>query len=194
MRKSKYSDSQIASILQEAEAGQRVKEVCRQYGISSACYYQWKSKFGGMSVSELKRTRELEAENAKLKRMTADLALENTAEQLEAELRLPDILRTDNGSEFLDEVLVRWCQARGILIDYIEPGKLNQNVFIERFNRSYREEVLDTWLFRNLDEVRELTWAWMREYDEDTDHHGLSGLTPAEALHQARVSTFELST
>jgi putative transposase len=79
MKKSKYSDSQIVAILKEAEAGQLVKEICRKYGISSACYYQWKSKFGGMSASELKRTRELEAENAKLKRMYADLALENTA-------------------------------------------------------------------------------------------------------------------
>ena len=56
-----------------------VKEICRKYGIRSACYYQWKSKFGGLSVSELKRNRELEAENAKLKRMYADLALENRA-------------------------------------------------------------------------------------------------------------------
>jgi putative transposase len=79
MKKSKYSDTKIVSILKEAEAGQPVTEICRKYGISSACYYNWKSKFGGMSVSELKRTRELEAENAKLKRMYADLALENTA-------------------------------------------------------------------------------------------------------------------
>ena len=79
MKKSKYTDTQIVSILKEAEAGQPMKEICRKYGISSACYYQWKSKFGGMSVSELKRTRELEAENAKLKRMYAELALEWTA-------------------------------------------------------------------------------------------------------------------
>jgi putative transposase len=79
MKKSKYTDTQIVSILKEAEAGQPVKEICRKHGISSACYYNWKSKFGGLSVSELKRNRELEAENAKLKRMYADLALENTA-------------------------------------------------------------------------------------------------------------------
>lgn len=79
MKKSKYTDTQIVSILKEAEAGQAVKEICRKYGISSACYYNWKSKFGGLSVSELRRNRELEAENAKLKRMYADLALENTA-------------------------------------------------------------------------------------------------------------------
>ena len=57
----------------------KVKDVCRKHGISDATYYNWKAKYGGMSVSELKRTKELEAENAKLKRMYADLALENLA-------------------------------------------------------------------------------------------------------------------
>jgi len=79
MRKSKYSDTQIVSILNEAEAGTPVKEICRKYGVSSACYYQWKAKFGGLGVSEIKRLKELESENAKLKRMYADMALENTA-------------------------------------------------------------------------------------------------------------------
>ena len=79
MKRSKYSDTQIVSILKEAEAGLPVKEICRKYGISSASYYNWKSKFGGMKVSERKRNRGLEAEHAKLKRMYADLALENTA-------------------------------------------------------------------------------------------------------------------
>ncbi len=79
MKKSKFSDTQIVSILKEAEAGMPVKEVCRQHQISSACYYQWKSKFGGLSVSELRRNRELEAENSKLKRMYAEMAMENYA-------------------------------------------------------------------------------------------------------------------
>ena len=79
MRRSKFSDTKIISILNEAEAGTPVKEVCRKHGISSACYYKWKAKLGGLSISELKRIRELESENAKLKRMYADMALENTA-------------------------------------------------------------------------------------------------------------------
>lgn len=115
-------------------------------------------------------------------------------EQLKAERGLPDVLRTDNGPEFLGAAFVSWCEANGVLIDYIEPGKPNQNAYIERFNRSYREEVLDTWLFRHLDEVREISWAWMLEYNEERDHDGLGGLTPDEALQQARVSTFVLST
>jgi len=80
MKKSKFSDTQIVSILlKQAEAGMPVKEVCRQHQISSACYYKWKSKFGGLSVSELRRNRELEAENSKLKRMYAEMAMENHA-------------------------------------------------------------------------------------------------------------------
>ena len=79
MKRSKFSDTQIVSILKQAEAGLPVKEVCRQHQISSACYYKWKSKFGGLSVSELRRNRDLEAENSKLKRMYAEMAMENHA-------------------------------------------------------------------------------------------------------------------
>ena len=79
MKRSKFSDTQIVSILKQAEAGVPVKEVCRQHQISSACYYKWKSRFGGLSVSELRRNRELEAENSKLKRMYAEMAMENHA-------------------------------------------------------------------------------------------------------------------
>jgi len=79
MRKSKFTESQIVAILGEGEAGVPVAEVCRKHGISNGLYYQWKSRYAGVSVHELKRIKELEAENAKLKRMYADLALENTA-------------------------------------------------------------------------------------------------------------------
>ena len=77
MRKSKFTESQIVGILGEGEAGLPVAEVCRKHGISNALYYQWKSKYSGVSVSELKRIRELESENSRLKKMYADLALEN---------------------------------------------------------------------------------------------------------------------
>lgn len=77
MRKSKYTESQIAAILQEAEAGLPVAEVARKHGISAATFYQWRSKYGGMSVSDMQRLRELEQENARLKRMYADLSLDH---------------------------------------------------------------------------------------------------------------------
>jgi len=79
MKRSKYSESQIVCILKEADAGMPVTEICRKYGISNATYYKWKSKYGGLEVSDIGRLRELEAENAKLKRMYADLSLENDA-------------------------------------------------------------------------------------------------------------------
>lgn len=78
-------------------------------------------------------------------------------DQPKAELGLPDALRTDNGPEFLGEYFTTWRHENGVIIDYIEPGKPNQNAYIERFHRSYRTEVLDTWLFRDLDGVREMT-------------------------------------
>lgn len=79
MKKTRFTETQIVAILNEAEAGMKVKDLCRKHGISDATYYNWKAKYGGMSASELKRTKELEVENAKLKRMYADLALENRA-------------------------------------------------------------------------------------------------------------------
>lgn len=79
MRKSRFSESQIIGILREVEAGRLVKDVCRERGISDATYYQWKSKYGGMEASDIKRLRELEEENRKLKMMVADLSLENRA-------------------------------------------------------------------------------------------------------------------
>jgi putative transposase len=79
MKKSRFTETQIVSILGEADAGVPVKDICRQHGISPATYYKWKSKYGGLDASELKRIKDLESENAKLKRMYADLSLENDA-------------------------------------------------------------------------------------------------------------------
>ena len=78
-KKSRFTESQIVSILKEREAGVGIAEVTRKHGISRATYFNWRSKYSGVTVSELKRIKELEAENAKLKRLYAELALENAA-------------------------------------------------------------------------------------------------------------------
>ena len=79
MRKSKFSETQIVGILKDAESGVPVADLLRKYGVSKATFFKWRGKYGGASVADVKRLRELEAENAKLKRMYADLALENAA-------------------------------------------------------------------------------------------------------------------
>ena len=77
MKKSKFSETQILNILKSVESGRTVKEVCREHGISDATFYNWRAKYGGLQPSDLKRLRELEQENARLKRMYADVSLDN---------------------------------------------------------------------------------------------------------------------
>lgn len=77
MKKSRYTEAQIIKVLKEVEGGRQVKEVCREYGISDATYYNWKSKYGGMEASDLKKLKALEEENRRLKQMYADLSLDH---------------------------------------------------------------------------------------------------------------------
>ena len=79
MRKSRFNESQIVGILKEADGGIPVADLLRKHGVSKTTFFKWRSKYGGASISDVRRLRELEAENAKLKRMYADLALENAA-------------------------------------------------------------------------------------------------------------------
>lgn len=114
-------------------------------------------------------------------------------EQLRGLHGLPQVLRTDNGPEFLGETFGQWAKAQGMAIQHIQPGKPNQNAYIERFNRTFREEVLDQHLFARLDDVREATHAWMIEYNEHRPHVSLGNRTPSE--HRQSVaggSTYEV--
>ena len=79
MRQSKFAETRIITTLKEADAGRPVNEIWRHYGISSATYYKWKAKYGGLEASDVKRLKDLEHENSRLKRMYADLSLENLA-------------------------------------------------------------------------------------------------------------------
>ena len=78
MKRSRFSEEQIIGILKEAEAGIKVADLCRQNGISDATFYKWRSKYGGLELSEAKRLRSLEQENARLKKLVAELMLDNT--------------------------------------------------------------------------------------------------------------------
>jgi len=79
MKKTRYSEEQIIGVLKEAEAGVPTTELCRKYGISDATYYNWKARYGGMTISEMRRLRQLEDENRRLKQLVADLTLDNQA-------------------------------------------------------------------------------------------------------------------
>jgi len=79
MKKSRFTETQIVAILKEVDAGMAVKDICRKHGISDATFYDWKSKYGGMNASDLKRMKEMDVELSQLKRMYADMALENRA-------------------------------------------------------------------------------------------------------------------
>lgn len=79
MKKTRFTESQIVTILNRAEQGEKIVSLCREAGISEATFYNWRSKYGGLSVSELKRIKELEEENARLKRMFSELSLVNDA-------------------------------------------------------------------------------------------------------------------
>ncbi len=78
MKRSRFSEEQIIGILKQAEAGIKVQDLCRQNGISDATFYKWRAKYGGLEVSEAKRLKQLEDENARLKKLVADLMLDNT--------------------------------------------------------------------------------------------------------------------
>jgi putative transposase len=92
----------------------------------------------------------------------------------------PSSIRTDNGPEFTSKELELWAIEKGIMIQFIQPGKPMQNGYIERFNRLYREAVLDAYLFFDLYQVKQLTEEWMIEYNERRPHEALNNLTPEE--------------
>jgi putative transposase len=107
----------------------------------------------------------------------------------------PNIIRTDNGPEFTSKDLELWARDHEIKIQFIQPGRPMQNGYIERFNRIYRESILDAYLFFELDQVRTLTEEWMDEYNLRRPHESLGNLTPNEwKMKQLKpeLSTFKL--
>ncbi|MEL6626942.1 MAG: IS3 family transposase [Bacteroidota bacterium] len=365
MKKSRFTESQVVKILNQHEAGMKVSDLCKEHGISQGTFYNWKNKYGGMDASMIKRLKELEEENRKLKQMYADLSLENHAmkdliekkplspdqkrssvdylrsehglslrksckilklsssvyyyqpkerddgaliESLSAlsdnhpkygfkklfhmlrnqgfewnhkrvyrvycqlglnqrrkrKRRIPDRvkqtlvwpigpnitwsmdfmhdslsygksfrtlnilddfnrevlnividtsigskrvvrelnqliewrgkpkqIRVDNGPEFLAFVLDKWCQKHGIDLLFIRPGKPTENSYVERFNRTYREEVLSAWLIESLSQARALTQEWIWHYNHQRPHESLGNMTPrAFVLKYGKVSDF----
>jgi putative transposase len=115
-------------------------------------------------------------------------------DRLKADRELPHMIRVDNGPEFLSQQLHEWGKTNRVLIYHIQPGRPTQNAFIERFNRTYRNEVLNLYLFRSLDQVREVTAQWMTIYNEQRPHASLQGTAPCTyASSPSGNSSYDLS-
>jgi putative transposase len=109
-----------------------------------------------------------------------------------AERGYPQQIRVDNGPENRSKVIKKWAKNHNVELKYIQPGKPSQNAYIERFNRTYREEILDMNIFENIQEVQFLTDQWINEYNTERPHQSLGNLTPHEYLKKNNFSTFEL--
>nr|WP_245649054.1 IS3 family transposase [Magnetovibrio blakemorei] len=358
MKNSRYSDSQIIAILKQAEAGTPVPELCREHGMSSASFYKWRAKYGGMDASLMSRMKELEAENARLKKMYAEVQLQNDVikeamgkkvvrpsrrremakdfvckgrltirsacevfmisetcyryqpklsdenaeigewlqvltnrqrnwgfmlcflylrnvkgfgwnhkrvyriyKELELNLRIqpkkrlyrdkpeplavpdaineiwsmdfmhdqlgdgrsfrafnviddynreglgievdfslpavrviraleqiiewrgpPRTLRCDNGPEYISSLLAAWTEKRGIGLQFIQPGKPQQNAYVERFNRTVRYDWLNQYIFATIEEVQDAATKWLWTYNNERPNMAIGGITPIQKL------------
>ena len=137
--------------------------------------------------------------NREALRIEVDLSLTaerviRVLEQLLVVRGVPERLRVDHGPEFTSALFTAWCAQRAITVEFTQPGKPSQNGFIERFNGSFRDGVLDYWVFTDLDHVREETERWLDDYNTIRPHESLGDVSPVEFLthrDQAQVSTYD---
>jgi len=108
----------------------------------------------------------------------------------------PAAIRLDNGPEFTSQVFLDWCEKQGIELRHIQPGKPDQNAFIERFNRSYRQDVLDAYVFASIEEVKQVTEEWLEDYNTERPHDSLGRVPPRTFLPRldpSRESSLQVS-
>ena len=96
----------------------------------------------------------------------------------------PKVIRLDNGPEFISTHLELWCKQNSITLDFIRPGKPTENARVERFNGSFRRELLDCYVFHSLKEVREKSYEWMLDYNHHRPHEALDDLSPIQFLNR----------
>lgn len=114
-------------------------------------------------------------------------------EQTIREQGKPTVIRVDNGPEFISKEFKEWCKTKGINVQYIQPGRPMQNGYIERFNRTFRENILDAYLFDDLLQVQILAEEWMDDYNFRRPHEALGGLTPMAYKQAAECGYIENS-
>ena len=119
-------------------------------------------------------------------RAIGGIAVTRILDRLAKERGLPNVIRTDNGKEFCGEAMLTWAHERGVTLCLIEPGKPNQNAYIESFNSRFRDECLNEHWFTSLEHAQRIIETWRREYNEERPKKHLGGLTPAQHAEQLR--------
>ena len=104
--------------------------------------------------------------------------LVNSIKRLIKERGKPEVIRVDNGPEFISKIFTKFCDQIKVTIQYIQPGQPSQNAYIERFNRTYREDVLDAYLFTSINEVNAISYEWQVDYNTNHPHKSLHGMSP----------------
>jgi putative transposase len=100
-------------------------------------------------------------------------------------LEQPLAIRVDNGPEYISRTLVNWAEKRGIALTYIQPGKPQQNAYVERYNRTVRQEWLGLYLFETIEEAQQIATEWLWTYNHERPNMGIGGITPAQKLQLA---------
>lgn len=119
-------------------------------------------------------------------RAIGGIAVTRILDRLAMERGLPNVIRTDNGKEFCGRAMLTWAHERGVTLRLIEPGKPNQNAYIESFNSRLRDECLNEHWFTSLEHAQRVIEAWRREYNEERPKKQLGGLTPTQHAEQLR--------
>ena len=194
MKASQFSDAQKAFILKQGADGMPVADVCRKAGISQATYFNWKKRYDGLLPTEMRRLKQLKDENAKLKRIVADLSLdkEMLQEVLERVGRregFPSTIRVDQGTEFVSRDLDLWAYQRGVTLDFSRPGKPTDNAFIEAFNGRFRAECLNAHWFLSLADAQKKLEDWRKYYNEERPHGAIGQKTPITMLNHVGAAS-----
>ena len=177
MKKSRFTEPQIIKALKEHEAGRNAQEICRELGITTAAFYKWRQRYGGLKVNELKKMKNADFSIPALR-------LIRVLEHLKEFRGLPEMIRVDNGPEFISHNLDIWCRENQIKLVFIQPGRPMQNAFIERCNGSIRRELLNAYIFKTISEVRAKAEDWMMDYNYQRPHQALNFKTPVQLLEE----------
>jgi transposase InsO family protein len=148
-----------------------VQRMCHVVGVARSGYYAWRQREGASST----------------KRSQQAILDQRVAEAFHQRKGRSGALRTDNGKEFCGRAMLTWAHQRGVALFLIEPGKPNQNAYIESFNGRFRDECLNEHWFTSLHHAKVIIEAWRREYNEERPKKSLGGLTPSAYARQLVV-------